>query len=195
MEVCDEKGAQFMSIHIRPAKIEDAPAMAQAMVDTWLSAHLGQIPEGQWQRRREEWTYAVSERGWREFLAEIAAGPNSQDCVYVALTDEDEIVGLAVGRPAKLNMLKNAAEVSAVYVKSAYQGQGLGRRLIQTVAAHQATLGKTALVISVLETNTPARHFYEALGGRVVGTHETEDYGFKEPQVVYGWDNIRTFDR
>ena len=180
-----------MPTHIRLAAIEDAPALARVMVDTWLAAHRGQIPDGQWQRRRQAWTYAVSARGWRDLLEEIDAGRNPQDCVYVAVTEDGEVVGLAVGCPARLNLLENAAEVSAVYLRSAHQGQGLGRRLVQTVAAHQARLGKRALIICALQTNAPARRFYEALGGRVIGTHETEDYGFKEPQVVYGWEDMR----
>ena len=184
-----------MPTHIRLAKIADAPVMARVMVDTWLSAHRGQIPEGQWQRRHEEWTYTVSERGWRELLEEIEAGSNSQDCVYVAVTAEDEVVGVAVGCPAGLDLLKNAAEVSAIYLRPAYQGQGVGRRLVQRVAAHQETLGRRALIISTLETNAPGRRFYEAIGGRVIGTHETEDYGFKEPQVVYGWEDIGALER
>jgi GNAT superfamily N-acetyltransferase len=184
-----------MAIQIRLAKIADAPEMAQVMVDTWLSAHRGQIPEGQWQRRHEEWTYSVSERGWRELLEAIDAGSNLQDCVYVAVTEEDEVVGVAVGCPAGVTLLNNAAEVSAVYLRSAYQGQGVGRRLVQTVAAHQATLGRRALIIRALATNAPARRFYEALGGRVIGTHETEDYGFQEPQVVYGWADLRALER
>jgi hypothetical protein len=55
------------------------------------------VPEEQWQRRREEWTYAVSEQSWREFLAEIADGSNTEDCVYVAVTEASEVVGVAVG--------------------------------------------------------------------------------------------------
>lgn len=183
-----------MSTRIRLAKIEDAPTMAQVMVDTWLSTHRSNVPQGQWQKRRDEWTYAKSERSWREFLEEMEAENNSPDCIYVAVTDIDEVVGLAVGCPAGMNLLTDAAEVSALYLRPAYQGQGLGRRLVQTVAAHQATLGKRALIIRVLETNTAARSFYEALGGRVIGTHETEDYGFREPQVVYGWEDIRVLE-
>ncbi len=124
-----------MSTHIRLAKIADAPAMAQVMVDMWFSAHRGQIPEGQWQKRREEWTYATSERSWRTLLEEIQAGLNTQAWVYVAVTDEGEIVGVAIGCPSSLNLLPNAAEVGLIYLKSAYQGQGVGRRLVQTVAA------------------------------------------------------------
>ena len=48
---------------IRLATMADAPVMAQVMVDTWLAVHRGQVPDGQWQRRREEWSYADSARG------------------------------------------------------------------------------------------------------------------------------------
>ena len=112
--------------------------------------------------------------------------------MYVAATEEDDIVGLALGYPSELTMLGNASQVGAIYIRQGWQRRGLGRRLIQAVAAHQAALGRRALVISVLKTNEPARRFYEALGGRVVGTLETEDYGYTEPQVVYGWEDIRS---
>ncbi len=179
-----------MSIEIRLAKIEDAAGMAVVMVDTFFAAHRAQIPEGQWQKRREKWTYADSERGWRASLGEIDAGRNTQDWMYVAVTDEGEVVGVAIGSPAELDLLPNADQVGLIYVRSTCQGQGIGRRLVQAVAAQQEKLGRQALIISTLETNAPARRFYEALGGRVVGTHETEDYGFKESQVVYGWADI-----
>lgn len=177
---------------IRPATMADAPAMAQIMVDTWLAAHRGQVPEGQWQRRREEWTYADSARGWRSLLAELADGSNTEDCVYVAVTEEGEVIGVAVGCPAELDLLPNAAEVSALYVRPTQQGQGFGRQLVAAIAAHQASLGRQALLIGCLTTNAPARRFYEALGGQLIGTRETEDYGFPEPQVVYGWADIQS---
>ena len=183
-----------MTTHIRPARIEDPPAMARVMVDTWLSAHRGQVPDAQWQRRRDEWTYAVSEGAWRGLLEEIADGVNTDDCVYVALVEED-LVGVAVGCPSGLGLLPDAAEVSGVYVRPEHQGRGLGRRLVQTVAADQAARGRRALLISCLVANAPARRFYEAIGGRVIGTHETEDYGFREPQVVYGWEDIHVLER
>lgn len=180
-----------MPIQIRLAKTADAPGMARVMVDSWLAAHRGQVPEGQWQRRREEWTYAVSEQGWRRTLAEIADGSNTEDCIYVAVTAADEVVGVALGCPSGLNLRENAAEVGLIYLLPAYHGQGIGRRLVQTVAAQQASLGRSALLIRALVTNAPARRFYEALGGRVIGAYEGEDYGYPEPQVVYGWEDIR----
>ena len=176
---------------IRPATMADASAMAQVMVDTWLAAHRGQVPEGQWQRRHDEWSYADSERGWCNLLTELADGSNTEDCVYVAVTAEGEVVGVAVGCPAEVDLLPNAAEVSALYVRPTKQGQGFGRQLVAAIVDHQANLGRQALLIGCLVTNAPARRFYEALGGQLVGTRATEDYGFPEPQVVYGWAEIQ----
>ena len=51
-------------MHIRAAQEPDAPAMARVMVDTYLRAHKGQVPEQAWLKRQQEWTYAESERGW-----------------------------------------------------------------------------------------------------------------------------------
>jgi hypothetical protein len=42
----------------------------------------------------------------------------------------------------------------------------------------------------VLQNNTPARRFYEALGGRVVTQREEERDGFRSVGVAYGWDDL-----
>lgn len=102
------------------------------------------------------------------------------------------MVGVAVGCPAESDLLPNAAEVSALYVQPTQQGQGFGRQLVAAIAAHQANLGRQALLIGCLVTNAPARRFYEVIGGQLVGTRETEDYGFPEPQVIYGWVNSQS---
>lgn len=177
-------------ITIRPAKPSDALLMARVIVDTWLEAHQGQIPDAQWQMRKRNWTYEDSERSWRELLTDINVGANTTMSVFVAADNQERVVGLGVGQPASLKLLTNAAEISALYIASEWQGMGLGRRLVKELAAHQNKLGFESLIICVLETNHAARRFYEALGGHIVGSHETEDEGFKEPQIVYGWSEI-----
>jgi hypothetical protein len=42
------------------AVLEDAPAMGRVMVDSFLSAHRGQMPDAAWQQRVDEWTPEVS---------------------------------------------------------------------------------------------------------------------------------------
>lgn len=175
---------------IRAACEEDAPAMGRVMVDTYLAAHRDQMPAEAWTKRAEEWTPEVSADGWARTLREIAADEQSQDCIYVAEDDGGEIVGLAMGGPANAEEVPQTGAVYALYVSMSYQGQGLGRRLVQAVAAQVAQHGMTALHIGCLAANTPARGFYEAIGGRLIGERLFNEDGIMLPEVVYGWTTM-----
>ena len=175
---------------IRNAHLEDAPAMAKVMVDTYCAAHRDHMPEEAWQKRKEEWTYAVSERGWTRTLTDIA-GDSSQLCVYVAVTEMGEVVGVVVGFPAESD--PQTGEISALYVYPHHQGEGIGRRLVQAVAAHLAKTGITALHIGVLAANTSARRFYEVIGGSIVSERMFDEEGILLLEVVYGWPDIGVF--
>jgi hypothetical protein len=48
-----------------------------------------------------------------------------------------------------------------------------------------------ALVVGCLAANAPARRFYEALGARVVGEYEIDEYGIVLPGDTYGWADTR----
>src|SRR5437588_12973566 len=86
---------------IRDARVEDVPAMGRVMVDTFLSAHRGQMPEEAWEKRKREWTYEVSERSWARGLREIADGADAGECTFVAEDEAGEVVGLAMGSPSE----------------------------------------------------------------------------------------------
>ena len=175
---------------IRTAQMKDAPGMARVIVDTFLSAHQGMISEEEMRWRKEEWTYEVSARSWSESLREIADGTSPRSCIYVAVDDSGEVVGLADAGPVE--SAENTGEINILYVRESHQGQGIGRALVQAVAAHLAQMGMTTLHIGVLKANTPARGFYEALGGRVVEERVFEEGGrFPEPGVIYEWADTR----
>jgi GNAT superfamily N-acetyltransferase len=177
---------------IRAAREADAPAMGRVMVDTYLAAHRDQMPAEVWARRAQEWTYAESEQGWARTLREIADDPDAQDCIYVAEEPDGDLVGLAMGGPAKTEGLTRTGEVYALYVRASHQGRGVGRQLVQAVAAHMAQLGKTGLHIGCLAANTPARRFYESIGGQVVDERLFDEEGVMLTEVVYGWADIGT---
>jgi ribosomal protein S18 acetylase RimI-like enzyme len=102
-----------------------------------------------------------------------------------------EIVGLAMGGPANAQELPQTGAVYALYISTRYQGQGLGRRLVQAVAADLAQKGMTALQIGCLAANAPARRFYEAIGGRLAGERLFDEDGIMLPEVVYEWADMR----
>ncbi len=179
-------------MRLREANLSDVAAMAQVMVDTFLIAHRGQIPEEVWQWRQKEWTYAVSAQGWERALRDIADGTSPRECVYVAAGDAGEILGLAMGIPTEKAANGGIGEICALYVHPDHRRQGVGRRLVAAVAARLAQRGFTSLQIGCLKANAPARQFYEALGGQIVAEREVEDAGFRLPEVVYGWPDIKT---
>jgi ribosomal protein S18 acetylase RimI-like enzyme len=172
---------------IRPARLEDAPAMGRVMVDTWFAAHRDQVPAAALQERLENWTAQDSQRAWEENLIEMAAEDQPDRCLYVALAESGQVVGIAMGGPAKDETTEPTGEVYVLYVLPEHQSRGHGQRLIRAVAAHLARLGNRALHIGCLGANAAARRFYEKLGGHIIGQREGGEDGV---EVVYGWPDI-----
>lgn len=174
---------------IRLAREEDAVAMGRVMVDTYLAAHRDQMPADVWAKRAEEWSYEESAQGWARTLRAIAEDPNPRECIYIA-EEAGELVGLAMGGPAKGEDLPHVGEIYALYIRASHQQRGLGRRLVQATATHLAQVGMRTLHIGCLASNTPARRFYEAIGGRVVEERFFDEEGVLLPEVVYGWATL-----
>lgn len=182
---------------IRPAQAADAPAMARVIVDTFLETNLGLISDEAWQRRKEEWTYDVSERAWLETIEEIASDHASMLCIYVAEDENGEVVGFAYGCPSKDESERDdravIGEVDVLYIRQSHQRQGYGRALAQTAAAHLARRGMQKLHICTPDNSIQSRRFYERLGGQVVTTRDDYEDGEKVVLVVYEWADIWAF--
>lgn len=181
------------NLHIRHATEADAPQMGAVMVATWLAAHKDQIPAAQWEQRRAEWTPAVSARGWAETLRDIESGGDGRTCIYVVAdnaSEPEQVAGIVMGQPADVALWPNAGQIPCLYVAPAFQGRGLGRRLLATAVAHLQDHGLDRLIIHCLDANKPAARFYEALGGRLVGTTIFVDEGFENVERIYGWEDV-----
>lgn len=179
-------------VTVRPARPDDAPAMARAFVDAFHTGHRGQIPDWLIETR----TYAVSERGWRRNFAELAEVSDPADCLFVAEDPHAGVVGVAMGGPAKPWPADDAAraarptgELYALYVHPDHARRGHGRALLATAAAWLAARGRSRLLVGVLAANAPARRFYEAAGGRLLGQRVFEDEGVPFDEAVYLWDD------
>lgn len=175
---------------IRNAQETDAPAMGRVMVETYLRAHKGQVPDAAWRSRQAEWTSEESAASWARSIRRIAEEGDSQECIYVAVEDTlqpEQVVGLIMGGPTGVAGYAGCGDIYALYVDFAHQGRGVGRQLIQAAARQLRQLGMTALIIRSLTTNAPANHFYESFGGQYVGECEAEDSGYPIIQRIYYW--------
>jgi GNAT superfamily N-acetyltransferase len=179
-------------MRIRAAVGDDAPAMGRLMVESWLSAHRGQIPEAAWQKRVEEWTPEVSARAWARALTEGGEGNDERDVFLVAEDETGALVGLVSGGPADGQPSRSIAEIGALYVLPDRRGQGVGGALLRAASRELADLGFSALHIGVLTANLPARGFYAAMGGCEIGQGTTDEEGHLLPLTIYGWSDITT---
>ncbi len=175
---------------IRRAVPDDAPALGRVMVESWLTAHRGQVPDAAWHKRLKEWTPDVSARGWARTFAQLAQGHDRREVLLVAEADPDGPVALVLGTEADNNTSGAVAEISALYVLPDRQGQGIGRLLLKDASKELAALGFTTLHVGVLTANLPARGFYEAMGGQEIGQRTFEEEGYLLPGTVYAWTDI-----
>ncbi len=84
---------------------------------------------------------------------------NNKDKKFIIAKDEDEYVGFVIASKTS----GEPREIKALYVLEGYQGQGIGKRLINS-ALSWLDATKTAVILEVVSTNNPAINFYERRG-------------------------------
>jgi ribosomal protein S18 acetylase RimI-like enzyme len=169
------------SIVIRPARAEDAEAIARVRVDSWRETYRGMIPQTYLDAMKLEESRAL----WEKVLT---AGSNVVS-VFVAEHGAD-IVGFASG-----NMLAEPkhgfdAELSAVYVRREFQGAGIGRRLVSETAVALSQRDASGLIVWVIAGNKRARTFYERLGAELVIEQAFQWDGMNLVEAGYGWRKL-----
>lgn len=165
--------------------------MARVLIESTRDAFRDFMP----QDRLLAFTYEESARNWTRTLSEMNAMPARGECLYVAETGAGEIVGVAMGGPERSGHPRYAGEVTVLVVLPGHQRQGVGRRLVETVARRLAQQGMPSFLIRVVEPNTSARRFYEAMGGQLVPDlrEQIDEGGTVLEQIAYGWNDARRF--
>jgi ribosomal protein S18 acetylase RimI-like enzyme len=172
------RNARGAEIQLRRAQPEDADALARVHVQAWREAYSDQIPDVV----LSGLDAASRATMWRKAMAGTAR-------VQLAIL-EGEIVGFGASRPQPDPSLPFAGEISAIYVLRRAQRRGLGRMLMAAMASDLLQQGLRSASLWVLETNVPARQFYQTFGGREITRREQERDGFSAVGVAYGWDDL-----
>lgn len=171
-------------IRIRQAEQDDAQGIAEVHVASWRATYQGIVPDEYLARLSAE----QRTRYWTETLAE------GTEIIYVAVVEAGEsehIVGFASGGGQRDGDVSTYdGELYAVYSLREYHGQGIGQRLVRTVAEQLAQAGFNSMLVWVLADN-PSRGFYERLGGQFVREKAIDIGGTTLTEAAYGWPDIR----
>ena len=169
---------------IRPAEIDDAPAIARVHVDTWRGSYGGIVP----QRYLDSMTVENRTFVWIRLLER--RGPD-----FLTLVSEDHdghVIGFVSAGSMRHDDARFAAEISALYVIARHQRANHGRRLFMAAANRLADSGHKGLFVWVL-AESPSRHFYESLGGERVAESTREFAGSPLRMLGYGWPDTPSY--
>lgn len=164
---------------VRPARVADASAIGRIHVETWRDTYAGMLPD----RVLVEMSSGMEGGQWSRVLNE------GRDRVYVAESDGAGIVGFGSCGKARAGALGFEGEVYTLYVLPDYQGQGIGRLLLEALFKQLQSDGYRSALIWVLQDN-PAGFFYEAMGGRPAASRTERLWGADVAERAYGWDDL-----
>jgi GNAT superfamily N-acetyltransferase len=155
------------AIDVRPANVNDAPAIARVHVESWQATYPGIVPQQILDNLSVERRLA----GWSRLLASPGEAR-----VWIGELD-GRVVGFAgTARPVDPAMGAGVAELETIYLLPVAQGRGLGRLLMRRATDDLVERGFPSAILWVLTDNERARRFYEAGGWRLDGGAQMLDF-------------------
>ena len=172
-------------ITIRPAAPADAQAIADVQVASWRSTYAGIVSDEflaamDVNRRAEAWHTGLTDSARRSGY-------------FVAEDESGQVIGFAVGGPERGGQSAYKGELFAIYILESHHNQGVGRRLVQAVAAWLHDHHYRNMIIWVLADNAAGIGFYEALGGQRVASKKIDIGGNALDEYGYGWPDLSPF--
>ncbi|MBN3941682.1 MAG: GNAT family N-acetyltransferase [Nostoc sp.] len=167
---------------IREANLTDAPAIARVHVDAWRTTYNNLLPA----KFLADLSYEERETKWVKIFSNIA----QDNFTYIAEDEIGQIVGFASGGEERTGDRLYQGELYAIYILEKYQRQGLGYRLVSSIATRLIESGISSMLVWVLADN-PAVHFYQRLGGQQVYQKQIEIGTVQLVEVAYGWKDTR----
>lgn len=172
-------GKNIRAFNIRRAVYNDALGIAKVQVESWRTTYKNIIPDAYLQQM----TIESREKKWKQIIVE--------QLVYVAETEEGEIIGFANGGREKSGKYPDyQSELYAIYILEQHQRKGIGKRLIEEIVQEFIADDIFTMTVQVLEQNR-FRLFYESLGAEKIDEKELEIAGKTLIEFVYAWEDIR----
>ena len=173
-----------MELIFRRAVSEDASSIAALHAENWRQSYRGLFADSY----LDQDVWADREACWQQRLQ----CPAADQLVLLAL-DDDRLCGFVCAYGTQRS---EGTFIDNLHVAAGYQGQGIGRALMQQVY-DWATLNYAdqGIYLEVLADNHPARRFYERLGAEHMKTSRWLPPGSTTEidDLFYGWRDLKSF--
>ncbi|MEQ8841824.1 MAG: GNAT family N-acetyltransferase [Acidimicrobiales bacterium] len=155
-----------MEFSIREMTVDDAPAVAEVHVRSWLATYDGLLDADLLA------SLGVAER--TTMWTSVLSSPN--DGVRLLVERGGEAVGFLAGGSSSPSD-PDAAEVFSIYLDPSVWRRGLGSTLLDAGVDGLRADGPKPVVLWVMDGNDAACRFYEARGWRFDGARKDEQVG------------------
>ncbi len=164
-------------VSLRPARPDDAPALAQVHWDSWVAAYRDVLPQASF----DELPLARRERTWRRAAERMQLEPAARTGLTLA-ESAGRVLGFASRGPLRITGNGTGdggagdggvtprtddviGELYAIYLAPDAFRRGIGRALFEDSRAALREAGFASMRLWVLAPNRAAIAFYEAMGG------------------------------
>lgn len=165
-------------VWIRQGKPGDKAAIARVHVDTWKYSYRGLV--------RQQFLDSLSREKAVQTWQKIFAEKNQRQFIFVAEDQKEGIVGFISGGAPRDEEISCDAEIYALYITPHWQGQGLGRKLMEKVISFIEEQGLKSFYLWTLAAGK-SRRFYESLGGQWIACKQEVIGEVEYPMVGYAW--------
>lgn len=160
---------------LRPARHDDAEALAVIHEDAWRSTYRGIIDglelERMISRRGPKWWRTALSRGVQIQILQVAGVP----------------AGYATWGRSRMRELPFEGEIYELYIRPDHQGLGFGSELFTATRAALTRARLDGLAIRVLKDNEEAVRFYRRRGGQILMTNRERIAQTTLDLTVFGW--------
>jgi ribosomal protein S18 acetylase RimI-like enzyme len=169
-------------ITLRKAVPDDAQAITEVRIETWNATYASILdPEFLASQTVEDGTSRL-----RTILEEEDQLPDSKTFRLVA-TYNGKVVGFSVCRNKPTDPFTGEWFLHALYIHPAFQGLGIGSKMIDAAKAEGRSRGATQMVLQVFSENEPAQKFYLATSAAHVGNEDFEIGGKSYPVLLFAY--------
>jgi ribosomal protein S18 acetylase RimI-like enzyme len=170
-----------MNVDVRAAVPDDAAAIAALHARVWHATYRSLAPAA----AIAALTAQVRLERWCALLRAPAPGQ-----VTLVADDGGALAGFGQLAPASNDAFGARVEVRYLYVDTAYQARGIGRRLMTALARAAIDQGAVGVALGVVNGNDRAIAFYQQLGGRHIGRYMDAGPVWRSDNLVYAWDDL-----
>jgi GNAT superfamily N-acetyltransferase len=162
-------------VGVRPARREDADAIARVQVRAWLAGYQELLPTA----TLAELTSPQAMEMWRERWEESVTAPPSPRHRLLVSVEEGEVTGFAAHAPAEDpdHDPATTAELVTLLVDPRHGRAGHGSRLLAATVDLLRGDGFTTLLTWIFEAHEPLRGFLVSAGWAPDGALRTLDMG------------------